>query len=194
MRSKIAFLITGLLLITLSLYATGQSREDLRKQVSVTYMSQVGVAEATGNNDGIMVERYLASADLKAGDPWCAAFVNWCFEQNGIEGPKNLAGYSPAWFPKDRHSNDPPLQADIFGIYYASKGRIAHVGFIDRWQCNFVITVEGNTNEEGSRDGGSVLIKRRLARQISITSDWISYRNKIPNCGPFEEGSLTTKA
>lgn len=180
-KGKLLILLFSALLIAGNLFSI-QSREDMGKQVAKTYMSQVGVTELTGNNDGIMVEKYQASAGIRKGDPWCAAFVNWCFEQNGIEGPKKLPGYSPSWFPENakptpspsKEGSLKPQQADVFGIYYASKGRIAHVGFIDRWQGKYAITVEGNTNDEGSREGGSVLIKRRLTRQISYTSDWIS--------------------
>ncbi len=179
MKPKITlFLLIGIFLMSFNLSANTQNREDLRDQIAVTYLSQVGVTEATGANDGVMVETYQASADLQKGDPWCAAFVNWCFEVNGIEGPRSFAGYSPAWFPSGRHINDPPERADIFGIYYSTKGRIAHVGFIDRWGDTYVITVEGNTNGVGSRDGGAVLKKRRLARQIYTTCDWLNYRNQ----------------
>lgn len=181
---KLKILISLLLLFSVNLFASipdppGESLKDLsliREQVSITFHSQVGVSELTGRNDGVMVETYLASADLRRGDPWCAAFVNWCFEKNGVAGPDRLAGYSPSWFPKDRHSNDPPLRADVFGIYYASKGRIAHVGFIDRWCNSYALTVEGNSNDSGSRDGTAVVKKRRLTRQLYATSNWIGYR------------------
>ena len=48
--------------------------------------TQIGVAEATGHNDGVQVEKYLKSVGLGKGYPWCAAFVNWSLNQVGIEG------------------------------------------------------------------------------------------------------------
>lgn len=35
--------------------------------------------------------------------------------------------------------------ADVFGIYFPEKGRIAHVGFVEQWKEHWLITVEGNT-------------------------------------------------
>jgi hypothetical protein len=64
------------------------------------YLSQVGVRERTGRNDGVEVEAYLRSVGLGKGYPWCAAFTNWCLLQAGGTPPKS--GYVPVWFPKDK--------------------------------------------------------------------------------------------
>lgn len=120
---------------------------------------------------------YLASAGLSKGNPWCAAFVTWTFKTAGVKAV--VSGYSPAWFPtgKTIYTNgkgQTPARADVFGLWFASKGRIAHVGFIDSWgQGSYVITVEGNTNEGGSREGDGVYRKRRLKKQIYKVSRWL---------------------
>lgn len=44
-------------------------------------LQQVGVTEATGNNDGARVEAYLKSVGLKAGNPYCAAGQYYCFAE-----------------------------------------------------------------------------------------------------------------
>src|SRR5688572_29521885 len=49
-------------------------------------ISQVGVFEATGKNDGVPADRYN-HGEAKA---WCAAFVAWCFEQAGTPLPANI--------------------------------------------------------------------------------------------------------
>ncbi|MGX5689464.1 peptidoglycan-binding protein [Arcticibacter tournemirensis] len=59
-----------------------------------------------------------------------------------------------------------PSPGDVFGIYFPEKGRIAHVGFVDEWGDKYVITVEGNTNEAGSREGDGVYRKRRLVSSV----------------------------
>ena len=149
----------------------------LRERISEVYSSQIGIRERTNQNDGKEVEMYLASAGLAKGNPWCAGFVTWSYKTAGIKAVKS--GYSPAWFPREKviwqnQKGETPRQADVFGIYFASKGRVAHVGFIDAWQDgNYAVTVEGNTNEGGSRDGDGVYRKRRLKRQIYIISRWL---------------------
>lgn len=42
-------------------------------------ISQIGIKEATGHNDGERVESYLASVGLSKGFPYCAAGQYYCF-------------------------------------------------------------------------------------------------------------------
>lgn len=72
--------------------------------------------------------------------------------------------------PKTPNPPRNPIPGDIFGIYFPEKGRIAHVGFVDQWDGKWLITVEGNTNESGSREGDGVYRKRRLVSSISKVS------------------------
>ena len=159
------------------LSASGQSN-NVRQKVVETYLSQIGINEATGNNDGPEVEMYLRVVKQQPGAPWCAAFVSWTYTVNGVVNPKSA--WSPSYFPVNRviYTRDGatiaiPMPGDVFGIYYASKGRIAHVGFIHEWSSRIVITVEGNTNDEGSREGTMVARKRRATRTIYKVSRYI---------------------
>ena len=148
-------------------------------RVSEIYSKEIGVRERTGNNDGQRVEEYLRSCNLKKGNPWCAAFVTWTFKQAKVDAI--VSAYSPSWFPnkstiytRRSKGNKTPQKADVFGIYFSNKGRIAHVGFIDVWEDNsYCITVEGNTNDEGSREGDGVYRKRRLKSQIYKVSRFL---------------------
>ena len=47
-------------------------------------------------------------------------------------------------------------------------------GFIDKKDGNYYITVEGNTNEAGSREGDGVYRKRRHIKTIYAISRWIN--------------------
>ena len=144
----------------------------LRKCVTITFTSQIGVREHGGKNAGYSVEKYLKSTKLNKGYAWCAAFVNWSLRHCGIKTINSA--WSPSWFPANRITKN-PKQGDVFGIYFKSKRRIAHVGFIYKWLPNskYCITVEGNTNEAGSRDGDGVYKKRRLKTQIYKVANWI---------------------
>ena len=66
-----------------------------------------------------------------------------------------------------------PTTGDIFGLYFPEKGRIAHVGFIDEWNDPWVITVEGNTNVLGGREGDGVYRKRRLVRTVDRVARYV---------------------
>ena len=149
---------------------TANSYEQLDRAQAIVKIaeSQIGVRELTGRNDGVAVKQYLNSVGLDEGFAWCAAFVSWVHDQAGVTGAKSA--WSPSWLPRDRLvKNAKP--GDVFGIYFSSKKRIAHVGIIEVPGAT-TITIEGNTNEAGSREGDGVYRKRRLSKQIYQTSRW----------------------
>ncbi len=163
-------------------WSTGLYGQDvyLRDKVKQNYTAQIGIREKSGRNDGTMVETYLRYCGLPKGQPWCASFVCWSFGQAGIKNPRS--GYCPDLFTAkyliytrgkvSKHGQ--PQTGDIFGLYFPEKKRIAHTGFIETWGDTFVITVEGNTNEAGSREGDGVYRKRRPRRSIYAAADFIT--------------------
>jgi hypothetical protein len=178
--------ITGTLLailLALFLYtctAKSCQAQTTRECVTAQYLSAVGVREETGNNDGVEVQKYLASVGLDKGYAWCAAFVNYTLQQCSIKTINS--GWCPDWFPKNKlvfkrglmvNTGTLPQPGDVFGIYFSSKKRIAHEGFIHEWRKTTAVTVEGNTNAAGSREGDGVYKKIRLQSQIDAVSNWI---------------------
>lgn len=153
-----------------------------RQKVLAVAASQIGVTEKTGRNDG-EVDKYLASVGL-AGTraPYCAAFNYWV-------GREALAAKNP--YPKSAWSPDHLKGAtkvskstvirggETFGIWFASKGRIAHTGLVESFDGATFITIEANTSptaKSGSaadRDGGGVWRKRRPRLTVHSTRDWI---------------------
>jgi hypothetical protein len=143
-----------------------------------TAKAEIGVEEK-GNNKGKQVARYLRTTGLGPGYPWCAAFVNWVLLQNDRPTPQAKQAWSPAWFPANRTvlqrgavEATQPQCGDVFGIYFSSKERIAHVGLIEEKSNGYFITVEGNTDGAGSRDGQGVYRKRRVVRNVYKVSRW----------------------
>lgn len=67
-----------------------------------------------------------------------------------------------------------PETGDVFLIWFPKLGRPAHIGFVERWGNRTVITVEGNTNDNGSREGDGVYRKRRLQKQVWAVCDFIN--------------------
>ena len=151
--------------------------EEIRACVKELFDSQVGVREE-GSNRGAYVELYLESVGLEAGLPYCAAFVSWCYQNAGVQAP--ISGWVPSFsrkanriYQRGRFQKKTPQTADVFLIWYPSLNRPAHIGFIDQWDSSWIITVEGNTNDNGSREGDGVYRKRRLKKQIWVVSNFI---------------------
>lgn len=150
----------------------------LREKVVRTAESQLFVREKTGQNDGREVERYLRNVGLGKGYAWCAAFVAWCHDENNI--PNAQSAYSPDWFHSnvvyEAHEKSPvpfiSQKGQVFGLYFESKGRVAHVGLITGETKFSYTTIEGNTNDAGSREGDGVYRKIRNKRSIYVIADY----------------------
>lgn len=141
-----------------------------RERIAAIAVQEIGVQEATGNNDGKRVEEYLAYTGLGKGHAWCAAFVSWCFGQEGLAVPRNA--WSPALFPLARRYTTQQIRqgtvrkADLFAIYSSSLQRINHVGMVRKKEGNWIVTVEGNVDNR-------VLCKRRPLATIYAFSNWL---------------------
>jgi hypothetical protein len=147
-----------------------------RQRLVKTAETEIGVRELTNNNDGARVEEYLRTVGLTKPEPYCAAFVSWVFARNGLANPRS--GWSPDLFPHARHARS-ALPANILGIYFADRKRIAHVGLIVSSDDHWVNSVEGNTNVEGSREGSGVYRKKRHIKTIYRIADWIARKGGV---------------
>ena len=153
-----------------------------RQQLISTAEKEIGIRELTGKNDGPRVESYLRITGLKKGQPWCAAFISWVFYQNGYSQPRSA--WTPALFPAAKIVNQAE-PGNLLGIYYPELKRIAHVGLIVRTQGDWIISIEGNTNIDGSRAGDGVYLKRRHQRTIYQIADWVTAEKKTDPAAIF---------
>lgn len=152
--------------------------QSMRSELRTVYLAQVGIKEQGGANRGAKVEQYLASVGFGPGYAWCAAFVSWCYQQVDVQHHKS------AWVPSYAKKQNLvykrgefikrlPQSGDVFLIWFDRLKRPAHIGFVDEWKSTWVITVEGNTNDDGSREGDGVYKKRRLQRQVWAVANFI---------------------
>lgn len=117
--------------------------------------SQLGVHE-----DPPYSNRVKYSAWYGMVGPWCDMFVSWCADQSGNKDVIGRFAYTPsheAWFrSKGREvSIRDAKPGDI--VFFNFIGRTSHVGIVEANRGDGLITIEGNTNGAGSRDGGSVM-------------------------------------
>lgn len=172
-----------LLLLSFGFCFSVKAEEDSRSKIVEIGESLVGTKEATGKNDGEIVEKILASVGLSKGAPYCAAFNYWCYLQAGEAAKVPRSGWSPDWLKTPTwtriNGGETPKPGDAFGIYFKSKGRIAHTGLVKKWGNTTVVTLEGNTSPEAQagsaadRDGGGIWSKRRLKIQIYSARNWL---------------------
>jgi hypothetical protein len=141
-----------------------------QKELVAIAISQLGIKETGSNNHGTQVKKYLAYTHLKEGNSWCAAFVSWVFGQAGYAQPQTA--WSPALFPIGKQTQL-PQPGDVLGLHSTEKKRIVHCGLVERTQSDWVISIEGNTNVNGSSDGDGVYRKWRHRKTIAVYAHWL---------------------
>jgi len=141
------------------------------------FLSQVGVRELTGNNDGKEVEAYLATTGMGKGNAWCAAFVHAGLENCGVEN--TITAWSPTAHNKNNvvwkqgWKKEPVAGKDVMCIYYVSKKRIGHTGFFYQMVSESTVeTVEGNTAPNGTREGHGVYKMKRAINSLYSITRW----------------------
>lgn len=119
-------------------------------------ITQIGVAEATGRNDGIPAQRYMKGNKLA----WCAGFVAYCFDVSDDPDIAENVREFWAWGTNVQSLEDKmkergqwfgwaitPQRNDI--IFFANRGRSdpgrgRHCGIVEKVEGAWVHTIEGN--------------------------------------------------
>lgn len=133
-------------------------------------ITQLGVQEIPKNsNAGPAVEKYLKSVGLGKGYSWCMAFVYWATKEASIQlaipNPLTKTGGVLAMFSKEKDLVvTDPQPGDIFIMDYG-KG-MGHAGIVEKVVGSTLHTIEGNTNDDGSREGYKVCRRKRQTKTI----------------------------
>lgn len=127
----------------------------------------VGERETHGANRSPWIDFINKKAKAPVGSPWCASAVNFWHWMCGVTCPGSA--YSPNWFKdkdcyyiRGQKDEDRVRPGDCGGIYFPSKKRIAHIYLVESVSGKWVNTIEGNTNDEGSREGTRCMRRKRL--------------------------------
>ena len=160
-----------------------ETKSPLEKLAKIA-LSQVGVKEVGGNNNGPEIRKYQAATNLKpASWPWCAALTSWvtrewlkdpeAIEWLGLKvmtpeqwRPKTAAAFGYISWAKERpattkvlSSRAKPHVGDFVIFDFSHIGIVTKVLSDGRFQA-----VEGNTSAKGGRDsetGDGVWLKTR---------------------------------
>jgi hypothetical protein len=161
-----------------------QPTTTLLAELVVTALSQEGVREDRGRpNRGPKVDEYIARVGLDPGGAfsWCQAFVYWCFDEGahklGVANPcVKTAGVMEHWARSPLSArvraedafDEPRLirPGAVFVVDHGS-GR-GHTGIVVKVLSGEIATIEGNTNDRGSREGDGVYQKTRTIGSINV--------------------------
>jgi hypothetical protein len=131
----------------------------------------IGVRE-TSRNRGPEVDQFLRDVGLdptKGSYAWCAAFVYGCYKRAAasLEVPNPLpraAGVLRLWDKAPFWVRGEAAPGAIFIIDHG-KGK-GHTGLVESVAPLHLVTIEGNTNDLGSREGDGVYRRTRRLDEI----------------------------
>lgn len=144
---------------------------------------ELGTRE-TSRNRAPGIAKYWTATDYPDGmenrEPWCAAFVAWCVATYlGFDAKRPKSAAVRLWVPAALK-----LEWRVFGprdgLYFPQAGDIvvftfSHIGIVENFDGSHVATIEGNTDDGGSREGLEVAHR---TRGLSICRSFI--RPPIP--------------
>jgi hypothetical protein len=151
---------------------------DLANKIIAIAEKEIGVHEIDGTNCGPRVNEYKAATNLPADEswPWCAAYVCFCVREAMKGGsytfkrPTTAGAWDLERWSKEqdrstwtrRNPGDDIQPGDIV-IY-----KFSHVGIAQTAPNSKGLfrACEGNTDGEGSREGGAVMIKTRSILKV----------------------------
>jgi hypothetical protein len=173
------------------------SANSLADCIIETSYSLVGVVEVTTNSSP-EIDKMLKLVGFAPGAAWCGADVAYTYAQcipvADLETflPMTKWAYTPYTYNRAKElnaivyqsgsytSNTRPKPTDAFWIWSSRLNRVAHIGIIDNWHPygRMAITLEGNTNNSGSREGDGHYVMYRDKRQIYAVGDIIGTLNR----------------
>jgi uncharacterized protein (TIGR02594 family) len=137
----------------------------------VEAFSVLGLSEiAGGRHEKRILAMYRAAGHEIASDevPWCAAFVNWCLSQAGIDGTGSLMARSFTKYGKGLHRTD-PIPRGAIAIWPRGKPPSGHVNIVLHDDGTYVWAIGGNQSKEGTN--GAVTIGK-YARGQAVAYRW----------------------
>lgn len=132
---------------------------------------EVGYQEGFSGGHWNNIEKYapqVPELTWAQGQPWCAVFCVWAFRQAGVrEGSFPItASVNTAmqWYKaRNRWSEYPSVGAQVI------LGGSVHTGIVIDYDADYITTIEGNTNTNGSAEGDGVYVRRRYRRDDFVT-------------------------
>lgn len=106
------------------------------------------------------------------GQPWCAMFVTWCYEQVG-DSPSFVRGSRYAYCPYvvadaragryGLRTTDDPIPGDLVVYDWGGDTIYDHIGIFDQWTAGTsqFYAIEGNTSVDNNSNGGEVMRRNR---------------------------------
>jgi hypothetical protein len=156
---------------------------EIANKIIALAKKQVGVKE-TSNNWSTQISKYLAAVNINFPAAWCMALMVWVNKNIGYTSAlATTGGVLDQWNKTpNKYRTSTPAPGYIFIIDHG-KGK-GHAGVVIAVQDKDTInTIEGNTNNDGSRNGNICLERSRMRKSVNVgyinLPQMIADKNKV---------------
>jgi hypothetical protein len=149
----------------------------ISERILMLAAARVGERESrVKKNQGEFVDMCLAAVGLRPGYAWCAAFVYWLCRTAGVPADLLPQRRSAAavinwdrWARANQIITTSPRRGDL--MFWLNSNGTGHMGIVTSVNGDEFRSIEGNTNESGSREGDGVYRKtRKMGGKIQFIS------------------------
>lgn len=161
-----------------------------RNALLVAARASLGVHEEGGRNRGPRIDEWNRAIPVALGSPWCASWVyamhDIAAKACGLPNPcPRTAGALKLWHLADpKHRRPLPAPGDVFVLDTGDPGGFGHVGIIELTTPDneTIVSLEGNTNGAGSREGDRVA-KHTWKPRSGVRGTLVGYLSFSPEVG-----------
>lgn len=141
-----------------------------------------------GVNDGPLVRLFQRVTGTQPGSAWCASFTAFLLFLLGAVCPMPPLAYCPSiaeWAKAQQLGDTRPEVGDLLLFWRHVPGekrwRYAHVALVIAVKADgTVVTLEGNTDDDGGREGWVIA---RKERRVAVRDLCVHWHHKLPAAG-----------
>ena len=133
-------------------------------------VGELGTKESPPNSNKVKYNTWYYGREVSGKDyPWCMVFVQWCFDQAGVEVPIKTASCG-ALLTAARNAGEAVYSnyqtGDVVIYDFGRDDTTDHCGIVESVSGATVVAIEGNTGSDSDSDGGEVMRQTRSIYEI----------------------------
>lgn len=137
---------------------------DRRQAIMARARAEVGTKEMPPNSNKVKYNTWFYNKEVSGSAyPWCCAFIAWLFRDAKDIFPKTAScAFALDFFESRNEIVTEPKPGDIVFFKYKTNNRKTnHIGLVMDVKKDTIVTIEGNTSQKSSDNGGCVMRRER---------------------------------